>query len=57
MTDLALERAQSSAAEPTETTRVPVEYPRSIDMLLLAAIAAVQAGWLAALGSLVYWLA
>ena len=57
MTDLALERAQLGAAEQPEATPAValVEYPRSVDILLLAAIGAVQAGWLVALGSLVYW--
>ena len=52
--DLALEHVRRRAAE---RAKAAVEYPRSIHLLLLAALAGVQVTWLAALGMLVYWLA
>jgi hypothetical protein len=53
-TELALDRVRPNAAERPNAA---LEYPRSIVVLLLAAIAGVQVTWLAALGLLIYWLA
>jgi len=58
MTDLAVERRsatrETASSHPTHTT---VDYPRVVDLALLAALGTIQAAWLLSCALVIFWLA
>jgi len=58
MTDLSVERRPATRETASSNpTRSAADYPRVVDVALLAAIGTIQAAWLLSCALVIYWLA